>query len=231
MPYILISKLAHKKYAAKLKLLGFTPISLPTDKRLNKTVSSHADTLIYTDGTVLIANSDYINTLPEEVRSLIVGVPKCPSGDYPTDAVFNALCIGELLFARTASLAEAVKVSAKSAGYTIINVKQGYAKCSTLALPKKNAAITADSGMAKAMEQYGVRVLKISPGHITLPGCEYGFIGGASFVDEKSETVYFFGDITAHPDAEDIISFIKEAGYSYISLDGELTDFGGAVII
>ena len=231
MPYILLSEIAHKKYANELVRIGFVPIPLPPDKRLNKTVSSHADTLIYTDGAVCIANSNYIKALPEMVRPLFTGVPESPSGDYPTDAIFNALCIENLLFARVVSLAEAVKSSAKSSGYTMVNVKQGYTKCSTLAFPKKNAAITADSGMAKAMDKHGVRVLKIAPGGIALEGCEYGFIGGASFMDERTGTVYFFGDITAHPNAKDIISFIKEVGYNVHSLDGELADFGGAVII
>ena len=231
MQQILISELAHKKYAKELSCLGFEPIPLPEDKRLNKTVSSHADTLIYTDGKLSIANSDYIKALPPEVQEGIKGVTEFPHGDYPTDAIFNALCVGNLLFARMASLSEAVKTSANSAGYTMVNVKQGYAKCSTLTIPQKNAAITADSGMAKAMEKHGVRVLKIVPGHITLDGCEYGFIGGASFVCAPTKTVYFFGDITAHPDFENIVSFIKDAGYSVSSLGGELTDFGGAVII
>lgn len=231
MPYILLSEIAHEKYADKLQSLGFAPIPLPAHGRLNKSVASHADTLIYTDGTVHIANSEYIKELPKEVRSFITGVPEYPSGDYPTDTIFNALLIGNLLFARKASLSETLKLSAKASGYTIINVKQGYAKCSTLAFSKENAAITADSGMAKSMEQHGVRVLKISPGHISLPGCEYGFIGGASFIDERTRTVYFLGDIAKHPDAEDIISFIKEIGHSVHSLDGELTDFGSAVII
>ena len=231
MRYILLSEIACRKYEKALQSLGFKPIPLAADKRLNQTVSSHADTLIYTNGTVCIANSDYKQALPNEVRTLITGVAESPSGGYPTDAIFNALCIGKLVFARQASLAEAVKASANSAGYTLVNTNQGYAKCSTLAIPPKNAAITADSGMAKAMERHGVRVLKISPGHISLPGCEYGFIGGASFVCEHTKTVYFFGDITAHPDAEGIISFIKNVGYDVYSLDGELTDFGGAVII
>ena len=81
------------------------------------------------------------------------------------------------------------------------------------------------------MTEHKIHVLKISPGHISLPGCKYGFIGGASFIDERAKTVYFFGEIDSHPDATNIISFIEQAGYSVFSLDGELTDFGGAVII
>ncbi len=231
MQYILLSETAHKKYSDTLQGLGFVPIPLPSDKRLNKAVSSHADTLIYTHGNTRIANSNYIKSLPEEVQLHITGVPEYPHGDYPTDAIFNALCIGKRIFVRTASLAEAVKASAKSAGYTIINVNQGYAKCSTLAFPNKNAAITADSGMAKTMEQHGVRVLKIAPGGIALEGCEYGFIGGASFVHEDTQTVFFFGDVGAHQNAAEITAFTESIGYKTFSLDGKLTDFGGAVII
>jgi len=240
MPYLLLGKPAYEKYGHTLEGCGFTPVMLMPDRELNKTVASHADTLIFSDGTMHIINEDYSSSLPEAVRALFCAIPERPHGDYPTDTAFNALRIGRYLFARSAGIASAIRSYAAEAGLTFINVNQGYARCSTLPLSGARAAITADEGMAKAMESVGINVLRISAGHITLDGCAYGFIGGASFVWEPRNCcsisrfgryVYFFGNLRNHPDGERISDFIKSHGYEIITLEGELTDFGGAVIV
>lgn len=240
MPYILLGEPCYRLYADTLRSYDFTPVPLMPDARLNKTVRTHADTLMYSDGTVHIANADYATSLPEKVRELLIKTPDTPYGDYPTDTVFNALRVGRYLFARTASLSPTVRRAAEESGLTLVNVNQGYAHCSTLPLSSARAAVTADEGMAKAMEACGIRVLRIACGHIALEGCEYGFIGGASFVYEPrnccslsrfSRYVFFFGDLHRHPDGNAVKEFITSLGYEVISLGGALTDFGGAVIV
>lgn len=231
MPYILLGEPAYIKYVDLLSRLGFTPIALPPEPRLNKIVNTHADTLIWSDGREHIINCEYIKKLPSELTRYFWKAAESPRGTYPDDTVFNALKIGKYIFARMQSLSKAVIDTAANSGYELVNVKQGYARCSVLALPQVPAAITADEGMAVAMETHGIDVLMIQSGHIALDGCEYGFIGGASFVDERSRRVCFFGDISAHPDANGITQFLEKYGYEAVSLGGALTDHGGAVII
>ena len=80
------------------------------------------------------------------------------------------------------------------------------------------------------MREHGCDVLLIQPGHIDLPGYDYGFIGGASFVYENK--VIFFGNIEGHPDYTEIRDFIDEAGYEMIyEKNTQLTDLGGAVVL
>jgi len=240
MPYILLGEPAYESFGSALEGRGFIPVPLPMEKRLCKTVDTHADTLIFNHENTLIANRDYASGLPSHIAAGILRVSEAPTGGYPSDTVFNALTVGRFMFARMASLAPSVKSYAVSAGLIPVNVNQGYAKCSTLALSSSRAAVTADEGMAKAMESVGITVLRIAPGGIALKGCEYGFIGGASFVYEPKcccslsgheRYVYFFGNIRRHPDSEKILAFIHRFGYKPICLDGELCDFGGAVII
>lgn len=231
MPYILLGEPAYKRYCEALYSIGLTPVMLPPDKRLNNTVCTHADTLIYSDGKKHIINEEYAAQLSPELLEGLCTIPDTPYGDYPTDTAFNALTVGGCIFARLSSLSPYICEYAKARGIEAVNVKQGYAKCSTLALAGANAAITADVGMEKALSSHGVDTLMIERGHIALDGCEYGFIGGASFVLESTHTVYFFGNIEAHPDGEIIKKFLAAHGYQAVSLDGELTDYGGAVII
>lgn len=218
-----------ERFKSELLWLGFLPIGIPKDNRVNDIVSSHCDTLIFPKNK-LVANKDYIKKLPKNLQSFFIPVTDFPYGNYPTDTVFNALKIGNFIFAHKSVSASVLNYAAEI-GATLVPVKQGYARCSTLALEKSNAAITADSGMAASMKKAGIDVLEIEPGHIELSKANYGFIGGASFVCHSKKTVCFFGNLAKHPNAAEITDFILSYGYTPISLNGTLTDIGGAVII
>ncbi len=228
MKYILINENYRKRYSHELEAHGFDVVPLPADSGLNRIVAAHADTIIFGDGQII--NDNYLKKLPPILWRYFNPSKDRPHGDYPDDTVFNALKVGRHIFCGKAVSGDIMSYANEN-GLTVIPVKQGYAHCTTLAIDEKNAAITADRGMAAAMERVGVNVLLISEGHILLEGAEYGFIGGASFVDRDSRRVFFFGDISAHPDADKITDFIKELGYTALSLNGPLTDIGGAVIL
>lgn len=228
MKYILINENYEKRYSPALKAMGFSVISLPADNGLNRTVAAHADTLIFDAGRII--NEGYLLKLPHFLWDSFAPSKDRPRGNYPYDTVFNALKLGKYIFCGKA-VSDSIAAYAVEQELDIIPVKQGYAHCSTLAIDEKNAAITADPGMAAAMERVGINVLRISEGHIALDGAEYGFIGGASFVDRMERRVCFLGDISEHPDYGKISDFIGSLGYSSLSLDGPLTDIGGAVII
>ncbi len=240
MPYILIGTPGFNIYADELIRYNFTPIPLPPENRLSETVQTHADTLIYSDGTTHIVNAEYAELLPKNISEKMKKAPETPHGAYPNDTAFNALPVGRYLFARLASLSPTVRMAAEESGLAPVNVKQGYARCSTLTLGGARAAVTADEGMATALESHGICVLRITPGHIELSRCDYGFIGGASFVYEpfsccslhgKHPTVYFFGNLRTHPDCDKIVHFLSGFGYKTVCLGGKLTDYGSAVIL
>ena len=147
---------------------------------------------------------------------------------YPKDVLFNGFTLCHRLFCNEKSFSKTVIAFAKECGYGIVNVKQGYAKCSTLVLGDKGI-ITADSSIANAASKV-CKVLRINEGGILLPPYDYGFIGGASFV--IGSTVYFFGDIRSHKNCNEILEFVSECGFSAISLSDEpLFDCGGGIWI
>ena len=100
----------------------------------------------------------------------------------------------------------------------LINVNQGYAKCSCAAC--SSGVITADDSIFKTLCKQGINSLKITPGHVTLTGYDYGFIGGASGVIDGKLT--FFGDVSKHPDFSKIKEFCE---FDYFG-DFNLTDIG-----
>ena len=141
-----------------------------------------------------------------------------------------AVCGGKV-FGTKKALTDELKIDINRYGMCFVNVNQGYAKCSTVIFADR-AAITEDESIYKAMSSNGTDCLLIRKGYVRLDGFDYGFIGGASAVDEENKTIIFFGDIEKHPDYSLIKSFIEKYAYSieYIR-EKPLTDVGGAIII
>ncbi len=151
------------------------------------------------------------------------------TSDYPGDIAYNVLITEYCAFSRTDCTDKVVKKCLKEQKKPLIFVPQGYSRCSALAFG--NSVITADPTLCRAGKDADLAVLSISPGHIRLPGYDYGFIGGASGLLEE-KTVCFFGDLNAHPDGEKIRRFIEMQGFSFLDIPGKpLTDIGTILCI
>ena len=210
---------------------GYDVIFLPEDGRLGRIVRSHADTLIFQAGDAALINRSYAARLGISERPVGRGgglftSEDFPSGSYPDDVRFNALALRGRLYGRLRSLSPDVVRLAELSGLTPVDTRQGYARCAVLPLGSAGKAVTADRGMAGTLRENGIDVLTIPPGGIALDGCEYGFIGGASVVDEDARIVYFFGKCP-----EDVRGFVTDAGYSVVDAESPLTDLGGGVIL
>lgn len=232
---IVDNRISYKCERALLKE-GFTLIKIPADPTLGEAVASHPDTVaFYFDGE-LITTADYCDKAPyvfSDLRELCPDVRQTFTCDrreaiYPSDAIMNALVVGDRMFCNTSNISGAILEFAKRRGLSVHHVNQGYPACTTLAFG--NCAITADQGMAAALIDVGIEVTLINNGGISLPPYEYGFIGGACGVYE--DKVYFFGNLDLHPDSEIIKQSLARAGYTPVSLsDEELGDFGGFISI
>ncbi len=222
--------------AAKRRLaaLGFKVVELPPSPDLPPPMASHPDMLIFKDEDRIITNTDYCEKYPyifSDIREFanrteMTFADEKFGGEYPFDAIFNALVIGKYAFVKEDTVSRALKEYFKSNGTETVNVNQGYPACTVLAFG--NNAVTADEGMAKALASKGIAVTLIENGNISLPPYAYGFIGGASGV--IGDKVYFIGNYRTHKNADDIDSAIRSAGFTPISLcEGELFD-GGRII-
>ena len=151
------------------------------------------------------------------------------SQDYPNDVLFNACIVGNKLICNKKTVSNNILSAASEHGYEIINVNQGYTKCSICPV-SDNAIITADKCIASACKKNGIDVLLISEGHISLLPYNFGFIGGTSGVYRDS--VYFCGALTSHPDGDKITDFCIKHGKKAVSLSkGDLEDVGSIFFI
>ena len=209
-----------------IKLMPHSSLSLP--------VASHADMIftsldgkIFFDKIYIEANRGVVEELVSATKLELVETDDALSDKYPGDVAFNVLISDGVAAGRAASISPCVMREVSASGRRFVDVKQGYAACSSLLAGR--ALVTADEGMAKALAPF-VKVLCVRPGHIALPPYDTGFIGGASGFD--GSCVYFAGDVFSHPDAEEIVPFIEECGYGVVSLSGDaLYDVGGIKFI
>lgn len=144
---------------------------------------------------------------------------------YPGDTAYNVARIGEYAVCNAAYTDKVLLKLLEGMGVKIIDVKQGYAKCS-ICIISPDAIITSDDGLYRALNGYGFDILKINTGFISLPKLSYGFIGGASGLISKDEAA-FSGNIELHPDFKKIKKFAASHGKSILNLDElQLVDIG-----
>ncbi|MBR7088697.1 MAG: hypothetical protein IKI38_05010 [Mogibacterium sp.] len=161
----------------------------------------------------------------ELVRCTITGTQ--PGLVYPHDIAFNAACTGKYFIHNLQFTAPELLTRARELGMQLVNVRQGYAKCSTVVVDE-DSVITYDRGLGKACLQAGMNVRMVTPGHVLLPGYDTGFIGGAS--GRIGDTVYFNGNLSSHPDFAEIVRFIEERGLRTRWFDEwPLTDIGSII--
>ena len=199
----LLGEDAPQKIADSLRELGFSVRSLPCDSRLAAPVRSHADMLMLPVGNVVFTSSEYLSVAEDifnELESLGYEIVACDveiRSDYPHDVAFDALVLKNAIIARLNSLPDEVKTCATNVGFSLIDSKQGYAKCSAVKVDE-SAIITADKNIARAAEAAGADALLISaaPEKIRLDGYDYGFIGGASGVYQNTVFNYCIWNCT-----------------------------------
>ena len=219
-----------------LKNMGAEPFLMPPSPFLQKGVASHPDMLVFIGFGKLFCHEKYyadnkciIDAIISASRLELTLSNEEISENYPCDVKFNAVLVGNTLVCNKKTVSTLVLREAERNNYKIINIPQGYTKCSTCVV-SDNAIITADRPIFEACTAHGISALLITEGHVSLPGYDYGFIGGAS--GGYGDNVYFCGDITKHPDQKAIIEFCKRHGKSVISLsEQKLFDVGTILFI
>ncbi len=189
------------------------PINIPPCTRLQKPVCTHPDMLFFkmSDGSLLTEqgyfeeNREFFSNLEKLTEIKTSGVTL--SEKYPADVAFDALKIENTLFCLEKNTAPEILNNAEK----VVNIRQGYAKCSSLVIG--SSVITADKSIHTAVTQSGFDALLITPGGIELDGYSCGFIGGASAVIENTKTVVVFGDILYHEYSDNICGFCNNKGY------------------
>lgn len=229
MNSLFISQEAELAYKCEIKKYGHI-IEVQNTSLVYEEIQSHSDIYLvyigehfYCDqhqGEQIIASGQ---KLPENIIFIegLLGLK------YPSTIPFNHKILGDYVFHHEKYIPEQLKRAYVQAGKHLVHVKQGYAGCSILKVDE-NHLITADKGIARIAQQLGIKVLRIEPGHIKLSGQMTGFIGGCGIA--LNNEVIFHGQLSEHPQGEDMKRFIYETGKIVVDFNAfPLTDIGGVI--
>lgn len=191
---------------------------------LYEAISYHPDIVIHHLGEneiVAAPNIDnqIIYKLEEEGFKIIIG-KRSAAGTYPYDISYNVARFGNKAVCCIKHTDEVLLQKLHERGIKIININQGYAKCS-ICVVSKEAVITSDKGIYKELQKNNISVLLITPGNIRLFNMNYGFIGGASGSVSNS-SIAFFGNMELHPNYNEIQIFMSKYNKSVINLSKNL---------
>lgn len=203
-------------------------ILIKPNENIDSAVSTHADMSVLHIGADKILvdknQTELIHLLKKQNMEVLI-TEKEICGNYPDDIKLNFAVAGDCVIGNFRYSDELVQELFKKKQ---INVKQGYCKCSVLVV-SDTAIITDDLSIYQSALKNGFEALLIKKGDVSLPGHEYGFIGGASGkISEKA--VVFFGDITKHCDYKKIRDFLNKYGCGFVCTDNKkLRDIGGII--
>lgn len=232
--HAIVDKKAPQEFLKNLEKLKVTPLLSTEVCALNPGLSTHPDMQIcHAGGNKFVCEPGVHKYYSELLAPLgleaVCGETSLKS-NYPNDIAYNVARAGSYaLHKKSRTDAQILRIFANNS-VSIINVAQGYTKCA-VCIVASNAIITADAGIARALEGSGVEVLLIEAGGIVLEGMNYGFIGGAGGLLSPS-LLAFCGNIEKHADYCKIKSFARKHSVDLVSLyGGGLVDIGSIIPI
>lgn len=212
------------------KYLGLEVYYTEKNKCCDKRVETHADlSVFHLGGKKIVLHNQH--ALSETLTSIGMDVIDESSDRiliYPDDCSLNLFKLEQTVFGKLSAANQNVLNYCKANGVGFANVKQGYAKCSTVLLDE-HSFITDDTSIYNKGTELGFKCLLVSKGDVKLEGFDYGFIGGCAFKID-SDRLVFFGDVTKHRDYEQILRFTSCRGIKIEYLkDHDLYDVGSVI--
>ena len=229
---IVVMSTNNKELVNRVEELGIKALPSENLSTLLTFEQYHTDLqfLHYNKDTVFVLKE--CTSLKENLKKYfpnVIEISKNIDKGYPNNVMLNCVVLNDKLICNSKTIADEVLQMAIKDNLKIINVNQGYTKCSTC-IVNENAIITSDKSIYKSCRNE-MDVLLIRQGYIELNGTDYGFIGGSSFKYNRN-TLIFTGNIKLHPDYESIKSFTQNHNAELLSLtENKIIDIGSIIPI
>lgn len=226
MKTVIVDFRIHNVEKESLLSMGYNLLICPSSNLLYDAVCGHPDMLMHITGNNIIVHQDMKSEFIQNLELLNYNVYKSSSTlqtKYPYNIRLNSLSIGNL-FVHSINFTDTNLLSLVK-NKKLVNVKQGYTKCSTCII-NNHAAITSDVSIAKALILEKIDVLLVPPGDILLPGLNYGFIGGATGL-LRDNILAFYGHLDYYLHGKEVLKFLKKHRVEPVFLrNGKLIDRG-----
>ncbi len=234
MNAIILDYRADSEIVFNLNKLGIDIIPSFQSLLVSEELSGHPDLQICkVDEGVFVCSAEsydyYKKALKKHKIHLICG-DSVLDRNYPHDIAYNVARVGDIAIHNTTYTDLKIKKEFARLNIKVIHVNQGYSKCNVCVV-SNNAIITSDAGIQSALEPTGIDILLIRQGYIDIFGWDHGFIGGATGKLDDS-TLVFCGDISTHPDYENIVAFCRKHDVRCVSLSQKrLMDLGSVISV
>ena len=228
MKYVIVAENFPEEAAEKLKAYGKV-VRTRANKNLLKGLDTHTDILVHPlpKGEIVVDRDNleyYKNIFPDKK---ILPSHSILSKEYPKDVSLNAFTFKNYFIHNLKYTDKFLLNYYKESGYDLVNIKQGYAKCSSLVTD--DFIITSDGGIYESLRDF-IPIYKIDHKQIKLQNFNYGFIGGAIGVLGKK--IFFTGDFSHHSSHEEILKIINKYKYEIEILSkDQIEDFGSIYFI
>lgn len=234
--YVIISAKYSEKIIKNITKLypGINIIKTKKCLRTYKSIEYHPDiSICKLNKRVLVVEPRHYNYYYEKLKcsniELIKGYNKLDNY-YPYTSHYNVAVINKHIIHNLKYTDKRILNYSNKNGYKLVNVNQGYTKCSVSIVDEKSI-ITSDKIIHREAIKNKIDSLLISPGYIRLPGEKYGFIGGATGKISKKE-ILFTGHLDFHPDKDKILDYLDRKEITPIFLsDDEIIDLGTIIFI
>lgn len=242
--YIIADFRLREKERKYLENLGYEIINSEYNTELYDEIAAHVDISYIKVGDDVIVSPDKFMELSKKIEC-IMGKTEL-RGKYPEDIAYNVCIMGKKAIHNFKYTDSVLKQKLIDNGYELIDVEQGYTKCS-IAVIDDNSCITSDIGVAKVLMDKGIDVLFVYEPDISLlrrtnkneeiqsrmffeKSDMQGFIGGA-MVNLGNE-ILLFGDKENLLNKDKIIKFIESKGKKLKCFEGlDIIDYGGILMI
>lgn len=215
--------------------LGLYIIEVPKCPDVYNAINGHVDIqlcILDCNNKLVLINKSIPNHFKEKLKNLNINFLESKdaiSSPYPKNISLNAL-ITKDYFIHKLDSSDKNLLDYFSNTKTLINVKQGYTKCSCLFL-KEKVLITNDSGIYNTLIKYGFDILLLPYGDIILEDFEYGFIGGVGGMISNSQLA-LFGNLDFYLYGDLVKSFLEKHNIEPIYLcNSKLIDRGSLFVI
>lgn len=232
--YIFVDYRISKEEYSNLKKYCNNIIKVPPCKSLYPAIEGHPDILLHIlskDKIIVHKNmdADFIEFLHNIGFTVLIS-KKSLKSKYPHDIILNAVST-ENLFIHNTKFTDDILLNYilnktyKNKTFNIINVNQGYTKCS-LSVLNNNSFITSDPLIYKKLIENKYSVLFVPAGDILLPNLDYGFIGGCCGMIGPN-LIAFYGNLKYYKYGKEVLDFLTSCHITPIYLSqGKLIDRG-----
>lgn len=214
--------------------LNIEPIIVPKCPNVYEAIDGHVDIQLHVinkaEKKIIIQkdiSKEFLNSLSKKGIQYILSKESL-GYKYPKDIIINALSTDEV-FIHNLNHTDKNLIDLQHKK-KLINVKQGYTKCSILPL-REDTFITSDKGIYNRLIEENFNILLVPSGDILLPPLNYGFIGGVGGMISENKLA-LFGELNSYEYGNEVYNFLYKHDIEPIYLKkGKLVDRGSLICI